>query len=611
MKLERISIKGFLGIEALDLDLKAPVNLFVGQNEAGKSSLRDAVQWAITGQARGLKTHQEQAALIKNGAKAAEVALTLADGQTIARRKTPKSPPVATGDAGDMIRVSPLVFCDAFTFLALPENDRREMLFGLIPGLQPGAGAVAERLAGRLGEVLAAPPDNRQAVNRLASLAAAQGFAAAEKEAVALRREAKRLREGLSLAPLPAQEAPIGGRTYILPDVQAEDVERGLTALQKERDGLVQARGRREAEAGGIDRLGRELARLQENAPEPPEDGEIQEWEDGLNINCDILDKLEGEWRELQPQPAPVEEVFPPTCPAVKSYKLDCPLNGKTAQSVAGYSQDQAPAPAPPDPARLQKLAADLQEQREQVARLEQGRDIARAKARAHDQAMAKIKRLEAEIAELQGQVLAKLPEDLEEQIAGLGRRLANGRELLAWVREFWAARDAYDAAQDKLGQAEQEITLYDALAKALAPDGLPSRLIAEALGPVNELLARAAAILFPGRSLTLTEALGIDLAGSPFATLSKSARFRVGVAFQYALARLAGARLLMIDEADILDPGNRANLVEFLLAARPEFDRILAFATTDSARPSSIPEVQVWRLEGGQAAPMMPQKAA
>jgi hypothetical protein len=86
---------------------------------------------------------------------------------------------------------------------------------------------------------------------------------------------------------------------------------------------------------------------------------------------------------------------------------------------------------------------------------------------------------------------------------------------------------------------------LYDYLAKAFAPDGIPSQMIAEAIGPMNELLAVAAAYLFPGRTLEITDKLDIELSGSPFITLSKSTKFRVGVAFQYALAKLDGACLL------------------------------------------------------------------
>ena len=85
---------------------------------------------------------------------------------------------------------------------------------------------------------------------------------------------------------------------------------------------------------------------------------------------------------------------------------------------------------------------------------------------------------------------------------------------------------------------------------------------------------------------MEITDKLDIELSGAPFITLSKSTKFRVGVAFQYALAKLAGARLLMIDEADILDPINRAALLNFLVAARDDFDTVMVFATSTN-RPT------------------------
>jgi hypothetical protein len=87
----------------------------------------------------------------------------------------------------------------------------------------------------------------------------------------------------------------------------------------------------------------------------------------------------------------------------------------------------------------------------------------------------------------------------------------------------------------------------------------------------------------------------------SPYACLSMSARYRAGICFQYVLATLAGARLLMIDEADILDPVNRAQLIDFLLAVRQDFDTILAFATSDHAAPSQVPDIKFWWLKEGK----------
>jgi ABC-type dipeptide/oligopeptide/nickel transport system ATPase subunit len=75
----------------------------------------------------------------------------------------------------------------------------------------------------------------------------------------------------------------------------------------------------------------------------------------------------------------------------------------------------------------------------------------------------------------------------------------------------------------------------------------------------------------------------------------------------QYTLAKLAGARLLLIDEADMLDDPNRSQLINFLLEIQPDFRNILVFATTNYASPSPIPEMQIWVMQAGKVTPLNP----
>jgi hypothetical protein len=185
------------------------------------------------------------------------------------------------------------------------------------------------------------------------------------------------------------------------------------------------------------------------------------------------------------------------------------------------------------------------------------------------------------------------------ESLAKLEAELAEKSQLSAAVDAFRAGMDKAAEAGVLVDKYEAEIAFYDVLQKAFSPAGIPTEMIAEALGPINILLAVAAAHLFPGRTLTLTPELNFVLEGAPL--LSKSAELRVGVAIQYALAKLAGARLLMVDEVDMLDPENRKGFVKFLRAARPDFDTIMAFATAASSSPAPIPEVQVWFVDKGQ----------
>jgi len=597
VKIIDITIRQFLGLESLDLNLQAPINVIIGENEAGKSSIRDAIQWYFTGQARGLKTQQEQAALIRDGGKAAEVSLTFADGRTGTRRKTPKSPSTFSGPEDLGPTIWPGILCDPFIFLDWPEAQRRELLFQVIPGLNPASAEIAKRLFVLCDEEDSVP--FRKLTLDLGEIAATKGFKTAETEAITKRREAKRLRDEFQVEE-PADRATIGETDYILPDISEAEVQKGLVKLRAERDKLLSKRGKVEGEIEKLPELESELAAMEENLPEPPDPEEIAKLDKALKVNRPILEKLITENKALEAGKA--DQVWPAMCPVFSGAGLVCPKAGTIA----------VPGTPSPDPAKVETLKADLKEQQEEVATLETELKAAQDRQvdfdlfqAAHQELSAKVEKLKLQKANSEATAA------LDNSIASLDARLARGQDLLYSVSDFWRRKTEAEKSQEKIGQVEAEVTLYDTLAKALAPDGLPSRLIAEALGPVNDLLGVASVHLFPGRSLALTEGLDIELSGSPYATLSKSAKFRVGVAFQYVLAKLAEARLLIIDEADLLDPSNRTALINFLLEIQPDFDTIIIFATSQAAKPSPIPEIQIWWLESGRIRPVETDDAA
>ena len=597
MKLTHIDIKNFLALEHVTLDLQAPINIIAGANEAGKSSLRDAVQWCLTGQARGLKTHEQQAFLIREGAKAAEVAIGTPGG-TILRKKTPKTAASVIGPVPDD-QFMASILCDPLTFLSLPDDKRREILFRLIPGLMPTSEEISNRLFNHLfpGKDKAdIPVTEYETLDQFGKFAAAQGFKAAEEDAVTRRRISKQLRKEAKVEE-PETKATIDGREFILPDIQAKEVEEGLATLTVERDKLQQKRGKVEAKAESLPELEKELGALVSNPVDPPDPNEVAEWQGSLDINRRILEELQTEVDGLTSGKAP--KFYPKTCSAFPSSELPCSKAGEVA----------LPGQEAPNPEKVKKLQANLQEQTNQVARLEKGLQEAQAKQTDYDGYTKKRQTLADKIAKLkeqQGQ--ATVTAQLDQEIAALNARMKTGYELLDAVRDFWRKKGAAEAAKAKITKADQEVAFYDALAKALAPDGIPSKLIAEALEPFNKQLYLASSYLFPEYEdcpLVLTQDLEV-YRRSPYVCLSKSARYRAGICFQYVLASLAGARLLMIDEADILDPVNRAQLIEFLLAVRQDFDTILVFATSNEAQPSPVPEIQVWWLEEGSIRPVM-----
>lgn len=589
-----LSIKGLLGIDSLSLVFKTLINIIVGVNEAGKSSIRDAIKLCLTGTARNLVTHNEQAALIRDGAKAAEVNISLPSGK-ITLKKTPRTPRTADGPVPvkKEDREMAAIACDPLLFLSLPEKIRREIIFRMIPGLNLSQEDIGSRLAGLLSAEDPKQPLKeleKLAVGKLAGIAASEGFKAAEIEAVARRREAKAVLKDAKVEE-PKQMVMVGDTEFILPDYKEAELIKGLERLQKSRDDLLQKKGKAageyEAEMDKLPELQKELAALDAHPLKPPEPGEIKQLQSAIDAKRPTVEDFQKQIGIMESYNAP--KSFPAICPAFSGFEIPC---GKARQEAVAGKKAEAPS-------RIEKVRGFLKIQQEEMERLE--KDLQEAQAKAHYPQ--KRQDLAEKIDNLRAQATIKV--QLDEEIAVLDAAIKNAQELLGAVRSFCKEKDAFDAAAVKLSTADKEALLYDVLAKALAPEGIPSRMISEALAPMNDLLQLAAVHLFPGRTLILNKDLGIELSGKPYVILSKSAKFRVGVAFQYALAKLAGAPLLMIDEADILDAQNRGKLINFARSIKKDFYKILVFATSDCARASQSPDIQVWVLSQGKIEPL------
>ncbi|MDI6752819.1 MAG: AAA family ATPase [Thermodesulfobacteriota bacterium] len=585
--IKSISIRNFMALESLDLQLTAPLNIITGQNESGKSSIRDALLWAFTGQARSLKTHADQAALIREGAKSAEVHVTLGANQTagptFVRRKTPKTAATVSGEVPD-IGLNPAILFDPYTFLFLPEAQRRELLFQVIPGLTPTAADICARLGqDERFKAFEGDETNRQGASLLAivKIAASQGFPAAEKEAVARRREVKRVLESLSEVKEPGKTATIDNQEYDIPTLNFAAIEGALKELQAQKDDLLRQKGAAEARTRRRDQTKTKLERI--DALIPPDVNDIMILEKELTSLNESIQKVTKEIAKAQTR----QEFFPANCPVITLAPTSCPNAGQMV------GQDP-PAPGVIE-ALQQNKAGFAKTQVQTIQKLQE----ARRQNEEYNVAMGRKAALEEELTKMESEPESGV--DLYTEIATRERRIARGRAFQKESEDYGRDLAEFQAAQEKVATCEQEIALYDALAKALAPDGIPSQMIVEAMEPVNSLLREAAEHLFPERPLCLTPALDINLAGSPFATLSKSARFRVGIAFQYALARLSGSRLLMIDEADILDYAHRAELTNFLLTHLADFDQIFVFFTSDEPFCIADPRVQSWWLENGR----------
>jgi hypothetical protein len=139
--------------------------------------------------------------------------------------------------------------------------------------------------------------------------------------------------------------------------------------------------------------------------------------------------------------------------------------------------------------------------------------------------------------------------------------------------------------------QAHQSVQAWSAIADALAPDGIPGQMLAEALGPVNERLMQSAADSGWER-VCITSDMRVTMGLREYAMLSESEKWRADAMIAEAIAHLSGIKLLVLDRFDVLDLEGRSDLLYWLdgLALKGEIDTALIFGTL-KALPASLPQ--------------------
>ena len=124
MRINSISVLNFMRIGDLDVDLTGNVHLFSGHNEAGKSSLQEAIRLALFGETVRVSKKGDYKMMVKEGSKEGYVTVTLND--VVFRRN------VATGGLDDDVEAPPDALryaLDAHLFSSMSSDARRQFLF--------------------------------------------------------------------------------------------------------------------------------------------------------------------------------------------------------------------------------------------------------------------------------------------------------------------------------------------------------------------------------------------------------------------------------------------------------------------------------------------------
>jgi hypothetical protein len=144
LKISRIEITNFLRLRRLKIDLKDPVlHLFAGHNEAGKTSLQEALRYCLLGETERISQKRDYKMMVTDGAKEGSVKVVLDTGVYV------RDVASAKGTADTLEAPVALEYLlDATRYPWIDAKKRRAFMFGLL-GITVNRDVVKERMQDR------------------------------------------------------------------------------------------------------------------------------------------------------------------------------------------------------------------------------------------------------------------------------------------------------------------------------------------------------------------------------------------------------------------------------------------------------------------------------
>jgi len=646
MRLTRLQAKDFLGLKEVDIDLSRPVNLLIGVNGSGKTSTRDAVQWVLAGRCRSTDAAGRNAdSLIRRGTTECRVALEWQDGDQVFRversrngagSRGPKEPAAEP----DLIQA----LLDMPHLLRLSAKERSEVLSAVI---SPAVSLVEIRR--HAGEIHLSPGAVSALCTGLERIAPGPygpaELAEAYRRCYEARKERKRELAELKgkLQGLPAATAAtasIGDVQSKLEAIEAVEasVREKIGALRQKQAEWSQARAR-------WDELKAQLAAMVPQEEAAPQGAiALEPSIDGLEREAARLAEVHANHKEIH-KIAYEKRVQAETEADAAVKRADQAVAGDTS-CPAGVTSDPCPI--------LKERAGENQKQVEQLvtvskklwtaakkacaAELKAGSELdAAAEALHHAEGLLAAAReasardegskeasadaIQAELDRIEEQYPADAMSPIGEIESTKGRLeavLARKSEAQGRLRDIEASERFAGERKDlqgKVADAGATVAILEELVPALEPRGLPARLLAEKIGPVEARINAQLATITGGEyRVAIRAERGVDLdvyrGGSNLAlppeNLSMSERLRLGVALAQAVSIISGLRILVVDEAEMLDSSNRTFLMRGIEALAGQIETTLILATVDRPATATTDDMGVFWVENGTVVPVV-----
>ncbi|HHQ4412597.1 TPA: AAA family ATPase [Pseudomonas aeruginosa] len=580
MRITKLEITNFQGLRHAALDVSAPVLLVAGHNGAGKSSLLDAIAMAFNGQPRRVSLKKDMAQLVTEGAKKGEARVEWLDA---AYEVQVCGVALPTGK-GSALTDSPFLpyVLDAGLFASLDAKERRRVLFDL-----SGASASPAEV-GRRVEAKGLNPALFEKVKPLLR----SGFPAAVEQAKAYASEARGTWKAITGENYGSEKAVDWAPELVatvVTDDQVAEAGKNLQLLEDDLAEAQQALGASKQARQAADGRAQRIAKLRE----------LVDLEPRRRNKLTADEQNQDEWSEK------VMAAELASAGSVPHQPLTCPH----CQGAVDLQAGTLVVHQPPEQIADAEAARRLPEYREYLASAQRAvansqRDLDECLAAAEQ-----IKALEAESADAPS---AEAIANGEQAINELRQTRDASRAKLVALQEALEAATQREASIAKAQAAHQDVVAWTGMVDALSPTGIPAEILADAIGPVNELLQRLSGTA--GWSpVQISADIDVTFGGRLYGLLSESERWRCDATIALAIATISGLRLVLLDRLDVLDLPSRNQAIALMRAMTSdrEIDSVVVAGTLKEPMAKTPEWLQAVWIESGHIAGHEHQAAA
>lgn len=539
MRITKLEITNFQGLRHAALDVSAPVLLVAGHNGAGKSSLLDAISMAFNGQPRRVSLKKEMDKLVSEGAKKGEARVEWLDA---ANEVQVCGVALPTGK-GSPLADSPFLpyMLDASRFAALDSKERRQVLFSLT-GASTSPNQIAERLIAK---------GHDQALVEKVKPLLRSGFGAAVAQAKEYASEARGSWKAITGENYGSEKSIDWAPELVASVVTDDQVEEAGKALQALEDDLAEAQqalGASKQARTAADSRARRIAELRE----------LAELEPRRRNKLTTDEQSQDEWSEK------VMAAELASAGSVPHQPLTCPH----CQGAVDLQAGTLVVHQPPEKIADAEAARRLPEYRGYLASAQRAVENSQRDLNECLGAAEQIKALEAESASAP---TVEAIANGEQAINELRQTRDASRAKLAALQEALDAAAQRDTSIAKAKAAHLEVVAWTGMADALSPTGIPSEILADAIGPVNDTLKHLSGTA--GWSpVEINADIDVTFGGRLYGLLSESERWRCDATIALAIAMISGLRLVLLDRFDVLDLPSRGQAIALMRAVT--FDR-------------------------------------